>query len=126
MGLEALSRGAEFIEFIELNPKAATGITTNLGMLGAVNGRVHHQPANTWLEIQPPETVDILFLDPPFAKNLHNEIFEAINQAKIMKSGGLIYVESPKDELLILPENWQIEKDKTGGQVRYLLCKYTA
>lgn len=68
VGLEALSRGADQVIFVENNPKALKSLQTNIGLFGAPEGaQVHPKSAKEFLdsiEVFPNNT--ILFLDPPF------------------------------------------------------------
>jgi 16S rRNA (guanine966-N2)-methyltransferase len=66
VGIEALSRGARYVVFIEKNRAAADLIRSNLSSLGIPGrARVIHGPAI--LHLASLDT-DILFLDPPYPK----------------------------------------------------------
>jgi 16S rRNA (guanine(966)-N(2))-methyltransferase RsmD len=72
VGIEALSRGAARVEFVEKSPAALKVLRGNLGKLGLTAGfRVHpasvaaflRRAAGTTLK---PERYEVLFLDPPY------------------------------------------------------------
>ncbi len=69
LGLEALSRGAAEVVFVERNAAIARRLQDNLALLEAVSGRLERADALIWLR-RKPEPFDIVFLDPPFGRNL--------------------------------------------------------
>ncbi|WP_346838171.1 16S rRNA (guanine(966)-N(2))-methyltransferase RsmD [Microbulbifer sp. SAOS-129_SWC] len=114
LGLEALSRGAAAVDFVELNPRAAQTLTEQLQLLQADSGRVHCAGAQDFLACSA-DSYDIVFVDPPFAADLWQETLSAL--APRLRDGALVYVESPRDTTLATPAGWQLEKDKKAGQV---------
>lgn len=66
LGLESLSRGAGFAEFVESNAKAASVIKRNLADLGAP-GTVVRTTAESYVEREQPLPFGLIFLDPPYA-----------------------------------------------------------
>jgi 16S rRNA (guanine966-N2)-methyltransferase len=69
VGIEALSRGAEFVWFAESAPAAAKAIRENLTVLKAASGcRVEERSAAAVLEamLKRGESADLIFLDPPY------------------------------------------------------------
>lgn len=127
LGLESLSRGAEHVSFIELDKTAAKAIDSNLKVLNnepqLANAQVHNQSALTFLEQIEQKSCDILLLDPPFSAELHNQILQLIESSNIMKDSGLIYIEAPQKQPLILPSGWSKHREKSSGQVEFSLYK---
>ena len=120
LGLEALSRGAKECTFVELNKQVAQQIQRNLATLNAHNGQVIQADALRFLQ-QPNEPYDLIFLDPPFRKDLLDHVIPALD-AQWIKSGGHIYIERETEKVLpSLPSNWQLLKEKTAGQLTYSL-----
>src|ERR1051325_12075623 len=68
VGIEALSRGAAMVHFVESSAKAAELIHKNLRSLGASNCEVLKQDAVRALQILEVRkvVVDFVFLDPPY------------------------------------------------------------
>lgn len=116
LGLEALSRGAAAVDFVELDRGAAQMLRQQLDLLGAEGGHVHHCPAQVFLA-QPGEAWDLAFIDPPFAGDLWQSTLQALVESGRVGPGTLIYVESPRDTLIPTPPGWQLEKEKQAGQV---------
>lgn len=120
MGLEALSRGAESVTFIERDRSAATAIQNHLKTLNAVaQGKVVEGDA---MSLDPPKTpLDIVFVDPPFGKDM------ALPALQILANGFVdehsrIYLEvAISDKIDGIERLFDVLKDKKAGQVRYLL-----
>ena len=122
IGIEALSRGAAHVDFVELNKKASRQLETNLGLLEADDGDVWHQDANLFLANQH-QPYDIIFLDPPFHKGLAQEIVSKLAQTNFIQQDTLIYLEIEQDLELKLPDSWELLKDKKAGQLQYRLYR---
>ena len=71
---------------------------------------------------QASETFDIVFLDPPFAKNLIPLCLETLAHSRVLIPGGLLYLESP-EEIVVDQSLWQQVKLKKTGQIVYGLYK---
>lgn len=67
LGLEALSRGAEVVDFVEVAPKSITTIRANAAGLGAGDEAVvHRADALKFVESLEPHAYDVAFADPPY------------------------------------------------------------
>ncbi len=120
LGFEALSRGAAQVTFLELNPDAAKQLQVNKATLKAENINIHKTDALAFLQ-KPPAKYSLVFIDPPFRKNLVSQTAELINQ-HALTDDALIYVEMEKDHnSQQLPNNWRLLKEKVAGQVSYRL-----
>lgn len=127
LGLEALSRGASSCTFIELDRQASEALGQNLSLLGAENGQIANTNALAWLkESQTDTCYNIIFCDPPFAANLWQETFTAIEQFPNTAEHAWIYVEQPADIELPTPANWSLYRHKRAGQVNFCLFQRNA
>jgi len=68
VGIEALSRGAASVEFVERAPAALKALRANLGRLGLTAGfRIHAASVKAaLLRMNAPSKFDLVFLDPPY------------------------------------------------------------
>lgn len=122
LGLEALSRGAVQCTFVDTSPAAITQIQQHLQVLNAKDiGLCYRLDATEAITKLPPASIDIVFIDPPFADQLLEPTCLQLAHSGILGDEGLIYIEHEKSELPALPNNWQIVKEKTTGNVRYSL-----
>lgn len=122
LGLEALSRGAAAVVFVENSPKAAATLEVNVARLGASGASVRRMDAFEYLRRPAESGFDIVFLDPPFAADKLDELCRLIDAASILAGDARIYVEEDRNRPeLVLPTGWQMTKSRTAGNVRYSL-----
>ncbi|WP_444920497.1 16S rRNA (guanine(966)-N(2))-methyltransferase RsmD [Microbulbifer sp. CnH-101-G] len=114
LGLEALSRGAASVDFVELNPLAARTLKQQLQLLETTDGQVHNCRAADFLG-SGNKPYDIVFIDPPFADDLWQESLSALTDR--LSQGALIYIETPRDTVLSTAPDWSLIKEKRAGQV---------
>jgi 16S rRNA (guanine966-N2)-methyltransferase len=67
LGLEALSRGASTVVFVENSPAVLPVLKENLAAVGLPGGRVVHGSVPTVVGGAPPATFDLVLADPPYA-----------------------------------------------------------
>ncbi|MCN4143761.1 MAG: 16S rRNA (guanine(966)-N(2))-methyltransferase RsmD [Thiohalomonas sp.] len=135
LGLEALARYAGEVVMIDKNPQAIRMIGNNLKLLGADNAQLLKMDARAYLShlssspqaaegSTPPKTFDIVFLDPPFNKQLVEPFCQFLDKANCLSDQASIYIEIEKKTALPeLPENWQVVKEKKAGQLAYYLLQ---
>ena len=124
LGLEALSRGAASAVFVEVSRIAAQQLRTNVELLKAEKATVLQQDALEYLDSKPDEKFDIVFLDPPFAADLLDETCRLLAQQQVLAERALIYLEQDRSKgEPELPEGCQVLKNKTAGNVRYMLVQ---
>lgn len=120
IGIEALSRGAEWVEFVELNKKAVRQLETNLGLLEADNTHIVHLDAKKYLEADN-EPFNIVFLDPPFHKGFAEETMKKLALTNLVNKDTLVYLEIEQGLEVMTPDGWELLKDKKAGQLQYRL-----
>jgi 16S rRNA (guanine966-N2)-methyltransferase len=131
LGLEALSRGAKAVVFVEQAQMAARALQSELSRLGgALKGRVVEMGAARFLR-SPVESFggafDVVFLDPPFGRNALDEYVPPLAAGDWVKPGGLVYLESEKSAGVPgLPSHWELLKSKSAGEVGYHLARVNA
>ncbi len=134
LGLEALSRGAREAVFVEQAVAAARALRAQLKLLGAAPpaARVMEMGAGRFLD-SPGEPFDLVFLDPPFGTGALTEylpLLAAGNGAAggaWIKPGGLIYLECERAAgVPPLPQDWELLKSKSAGEVGYHLARAKA
>jgi 16S rRNA (guanine966-N2)-methyltransferase len=77
LGLEALSRGADSVDFVEIAPTSLSAIATNAERLSARTGvTLHRADALRFIERLEPHAYDVAFADPPYGMGLADRIVE--------------------------------------------------
>lgn len=101
LGLEALSRGAEFCLFVETEPKARAAIRENTVAMGLGGCTRLHRRDATKLRIEPGNLrgpFTHIFLDPPYDKNLAHPVLRKLGKQGLIGDGAVIIYEMAKDE----------------------------
>lgn len=126
LGLEALSRGASSVDFIESNRKVIRLLEENVNRLKLRADQVSITCKDTlrWLK-RVERQWDFILLDPPFHMvNLYGEILGQLSTK--LKSDGLIYVEHNRRNVIDY-HDFSVWKSSTVGEVCcVLLQKYVA
>lgn len=124
LGLEALSRGAAHVAFVEQDAAAAAEISARLAEWGGRAASVERCDARRFLQGDG-AAFDIVFLDPPFASALLEETAARLEQGGWLADEALIYVEYPAQASAgpapRVPPGWRLLKAKQAGEVGYHL-----
>ena len=127
LGIEALSRGASAVDFVEKSAPAARQLRQSLARLEAEGGTVVTGDALDFLRNSRPSTFDVVFLDPPFGAEYYAELCRLLADRGWVSPGSLVYLEQDRSEALPeLPPGWLLQKEKTAGNVRYSLVRVDA
>jgi 16S rRNA (guanine(966)-N(2))-methyltransferase RsmD len=100
LGIEALSRGARYVCFVEKDPKGLRLIKQNLQNLPDVTTKVRVFPGDV-LRILPrisreEQAFDLILLDPPFKAKLWLRLLEVISRLPLLAPTGQLVVEITK------------------------------
>jgi len=123
LGLEALSRGAASVSFVEREREAADCLRETATALAPERVRVVHGDALAWLR-GPAQPFDIVFLDPPFGSDLLPAAVGALEAGGWLAPHAFIYLEAPAaDGPPGLPANWSLHRSGRAGAVGYHLAR---
>ncbi len=122
LGLEALSRGASAVRFVESVPAVAGALRANLERLHASGGAVSVLAAQDFLS-GTAEQFDLVFIDPPFAQALWGTLAHLLERGGWLSDAAMIYVESPPGLDLQLPASWIVHRVGVAGVVRHALYR---
>ncbi len=122
LGIEALSRGASHVVFIEKSATVADAIRKNLSALEATNAEVCQRDAIEYLKSADPKPFDIVFLDPPFDTDMLSDSCSLLREKGWLMANAIVYLEQSRDtEKLALPDGWVVTQEKVAGKVSYSL-----
>ncbi len=124
LGIEALSRGARELTFVEQSNRLANALRTRISLLEAQDrGQVVQADAQSYLQTCN-KKFDIVFLDPPFAADMIDDVCATLEQCQLLTDDAYIYIETlHSNESPVLPSNWTIKRAKIAGQVSYQLAQ---
>ena len=119
LGLEALSRGASFVLFVEENPKAAHLIQQNaktLGMQDQISVLVKKAEKSFTLFAEEPP-FDFVFMDPPYEKGYEEKILGEWPWERVLTENGKLCIESAhrKEGGFAAPSSLRIVRDERYG-----------
>ena len=123
LGIEALSRGAKEVVFVEKQKKLADSLKTNLKRLQVYSSsQVLNANAFSIDFDNLPYKFDILFIDPPFRENLIQRSLDFVKSSNLLTPKALIYLECETElELVALTRDLNLLKESKGGQTQYCL-----
>lgn len=121
LGLEALSRGALKVVMTDTSSAVIAYLKKTALELQAENLTIYRAslPGGLQSSLKP---FDIVFLDPPYHKNLLLPVSKYLEEGNFLAAKANIYMENNKPlEANWLPKNWQIIKSKKAASVFYYL-----
>ncbi|MEN8204627.1 MAG: 16S rRNA (guanine(966)-N(2))-methyltransferase RsmD [Pseudomonadota bacterium] len=123
LGIEAASRGASSVVLVDSDPQVVARLREQLKLLDASQVEVVQSSVEGWLSA-PAEPFDIVFLDPPFRKNLLPDCIHALEHGGWLAADARVYIEAENSLQPELPENWELTRSKRAGQVGYHLARH--
>jgi 16S rRNA (guanine966-N2)-methyltransferase len=123
LGIEALSRGAAAVTFVEREPRLVAALKANLARL-KVAAEVVGDDAARWLRGRG-QSFDLVLLDPPFALDAWADTARALEEGGWLAPRGWIYVEAPRGAAFVLPDTWLPHRQGQAGDVAYTLYRRT-
>jgi len=123
LGIEALSRGARHAVLVDNDAAVLDALDESLELLDA--GEAELVDADAWKYLQrDAQTFDIVFLDPPYAEKGLGELCTLLGRGWLAP-GARIYLEWRRSGARpVLPDDWQLLREKTAGQVQYALARW--
>jgi 16S rRNA (guanine966-N2)-methyltransferase len=123
LGLEALSRGAGHVTFVDRGAPQVASIKAALATLKAADrATVVQGDALGFLARAPAKAFEIAFLDPPFEAQLLAPALAALPPA--LSADPRVYAEWHGDAALPWPPGYAPLREKKAGQVSYALATY--
>lgn len=111
LGLEALSRGAKHVTFVEKSAKSVDIIRKNIELLKIAKDEqiVITKDVFSFLKTYQGEGFDIIFIDPPFTEKLADDVMTALASSQCFHQNTLIAIEA-------------IKQEKIGSEYGELIC----
>jgi len=123
LGIEALSRGAGWVDFAERDRQIAQSLQLDLARLHQTQCAVRTMDALQMLAEKPTASYDIVFADPPFESALWQPAAAALEANAWLRDDAWIYLEMPVSAQPALPANWTLHRESAAGAVRYVLYR---
>ena len=117
LGIEAMSRGASSVVFVEQSRQACRVIEENLKVT-RLSGRVVSREVASYLK-QSRESFDLIFADPPYAKggakDLAQELVNDSNLVPLLAEEGVFVLEVEKERKAPGSELWELQERRVYG-----------
>ncbi len=125
LGLEAASRGAAFVLFMETDARARAAIrrnVTDLGLTGIT--RIWRRDATRPGLCAPMKPFHLVFLDPPYGKGLGEAALSALPAGGWLAPGAvLVWEESARNDVTI-PPGYALRQERTYGDTRLMFLQH--
>ena len=122
MGIEALSRGAKYVTFIDNSPDCIKQINKNLQEYKNDYSVLQLDVSNYINEVA--SKYDIVFYDPPFeyvTEDINADISEIGNN--LNKNGFIVIHRHSNSSSIVLPNDVELYKEKYYGQSKILILR---
>lgn len=124
LSLEALSRGAAEATIVDVNYEVISVLKKQLQLLSCDKATLVKQSALNFLQGIPAKQFDVVFLDPPFRKDMLQQSCQLLADNHWLAEKAWVYTESElMPTQLAMPSGWQLYREKKAGQVYYSLWR---
>jgi 16S rRNA (guanine966-N2)-methyltransferase len=115
VGIEALSRGAAHVTFVERDPRAASLVESNLAACAVEGGYTIQRGdvASVVRQMDPDVKFDLVFLDPPYEVEDVSSTLEAV-ESRLSEKGRVVLERATRREPRV-PVTFQRVRDVKSG-----------
>lgn len=129
LGLEAWSRGAESVTFIEQSSLVLKTLQENIQTLGCDElGKAKSIRADAirflGRAFEAFEAFDLIFADPPYdLPDAMAQTLEGIVEHSVLTDGGILVYELRSSDAFEVSSEWELMRDKVYGDTRILMLR---
>jgi 16S rRNA (guanine966-N2)-methyltransferase len=127
LGIEAASHGAAFVLFVEDDAEARALIRENVAALG-LGGitRLFRRDATKLGPAHPIEPFSLVFLDPPYGRNLAEKALASARQGGWLSSDALIVVEEATKARFASPEGFNELERRAYDDTEFIFLRFSS
>jgi 16S rRNA (guanine966-N2)-methyltransferase len=124
LGIEALSRGADFALFIDQGAEARALLRENVTSLGlGGRSRIFRRDATKLGPVHPLEPFSLAFLDPPYGQGLAHEALAAARIGGWLLPGALVIVEEAAKAQFSAPEGFRERERRPYDDTEFIFLQ---
>ena len=126
LGFEAISRGAAFALFVEIDDEARGAIRENADAYGVMGRTRVHRRSAVDLGVRPGsdgEAFDLAFLDPPYRQGLGEQTLARLLEGRWLRPGAIVVFERGSDEPEIETPGYERLDARDYGAARVLFLR---
>lgn len=124
LGIEALSRGASKVVFIEQDKTVAQKVTENLTTLREIDKAEVHCTSALTHTFDASVKFNVVFIDPPFAQKMVEQSIDVLLNNDLLAKSAYIYIETGHNDLYEVPSNLSLVKQIKTSQVFACLFQF--
>ncbi len=126
LGLEALSRGAEFCRFMDKVRDSLSLARENAEMLGADENSKFLLKDTMKIGCKPnsERSFDLIFLDPPYNKGLVEKSLGVLSDGGWISKDAYIVCEMEKRSDFSLPSAFELDDERVYGDIKVMILRY--
>lgn len=122
LGLEAVSRGASHVVFVDTEVQARGLIRDHIEMLGlGGQAKLLRRDATDLGPVESFGEFDLIFLDPPYGKGLGEQALQCALDGGWVAEGALIVLEEASDAVVNVPDGLKIDDQRVYGDTQIVL-----
>ena len=116
IGIEALSRGADYCVFADKDKRSVACVRENLEHTRLLDASyvMNCDYRQALMRLRKTDPFDIIFLDPPYGRELELEALRLIESGQLLADDGLIIIEAliDTDYTASIPDSFRIVREK--------------
>ncbi|SHY30355.1 ribosomal RNA small subunit methyltransferase D [Mycobacteroides abscessus subsp. abscessus] len=117
LGLEALSRGAQHVTFVESNAAASRVISANIATVGLPGAVLRQCPVSTFLSMSPDRAYDLVLADPPYSVSAEevSALLSRLTDNWVTDEALVVLERDASGPEAVWPDGWELISRKYGG-----------
>lgn len=117
LGLEALSRGAQHVTFVESNAAASRVISANIATVGLPGAVLRQCPVSTFLSMSPDRAYDLVLADPPYSVSAEevSALLSRLTDHWVTDEALVVLERDASGPEAVWPDGWELMSRKYGG-----------
>ncbi|MDG1708451.1 MAG: 16S rRNA (guanine(966)-N(2))-methyltransferase RsmD [Emcibacteraceae bacterium] len=123
LGIEALSRNAEHVTFVDYDRSSMQLVKNNTALIGNPDNTSYITLDGT--KITASQAYDIILIDPPYNKGLILLALQNILERSLLSEGGVIVIEYSSSEEMEIPSQFSEIKKKKMGEATFSILELT-
>lgn len=125
LGLEAISRGAKFCQFVEESAEARGVIRRNADALGVVGQcKIWRRDAANLGPCAPQSPFGLVFVDPPYNKGLGEKALTSLVTEGWLSPGAIVVLEESEKAVVAAVDGLQQIDSRTYGDTQVLIYRF--
>lgn len=122
LGIEAISRGANYVTFVDKDPKSMKLVKQNTALINGIENVDFIITDGTHFSSRS-GNFDIIFVDPPYNKELITPTLKNINDQNLLAQHGLVVIEFATSEEIKIPTYFTEVKTRKIGDATFSILE---